>query len=651
MELRFSAGVLVVLLSVALAACPEDSTSEPDASVNPYADVSITQTECDYNAECVGILGALDPCRVARCEEGTCVAALAPAGISCDSAQGLGECESGVCNQAGNCVGTVAPDGTACDTGNWDLCTSRTCMGGVCSDSPLVNCDDKNNCTEDACNPATGECEYSSVTAECDDNNPCTGNDQCTDGVCIGSENLCQCNIDADCVEYDDGDLCNGIFFCDNNICAPQPGSEVTCTPDEPLAICTELACNPATGLCDVVDSAEYSPCDDGDACTGCAANDPECGQGDFCQGGFCKAGLGTPCSCSVDDDCLQFEDGDACNGTLACVNNLCEVDVATVVDCSGEPTPNACSTVECTPNTGVCDTIVPLDDGVTCDDGDVCTTGETCTGGVCGGGSDNAACDCTEDADCASLDDGDVCNGGFTCNTGTGKCEADNNVVDCSGQMQDDCNMLACNPSTGACDVVTPVTDGTSCDDSNACTDNDQCTAGVCGGTDTCTACSDDADCDSLDTTPSDVCDGHWTCNTGSGICEETAAVDCSGQMQDTCNMLACNAATGACDVVTPVTDGTSCDDSESCTDSDQCTAGVCGGSDTCPTCTVDGDCTNQECVSGYCRDCDPADNAGCTGNAPICDATATCVACSVDQDCIDAGLGTNCLGNGSCN
>lgn len=661
MHLRQSIGILASLAFV-LAACPDDGDGNEDATTETgqYADIVITQTQCDYHAECVAILGdTVASCRVARCEEGTCVAALAPAGVTCDGAQGLGECEQGMCNAAGNCVAATALDGVACDSGSWTKCTGNRCTGGVCSSFPLVACDDKNACTTDMCSESTGSCEYTNTVAPCDDGNVCTGGDACADGLCVGTENLCQCEADADCASYDDGDLCNGVFFCDNGICAPEANSEVTCADDGTVPICQENTCNSATGQCEIGNVADYVKCDDGEVCTGCAASDPDCATGDFCQAGTCKAGPGKPCSCAVTADCLQFEDGDACNGTLTCDAEICVVDTATVVDCSTETAPE-CSILECTPATGVCDVVVPSEDGATCDDLDACTGGEICTGGSCGGGTDNGACDCTVDADCAALDDGDMCNGGFVCNTATSLCEADATVVDCTGQVADDCNTLECNPASGVCDVATPVTDATVCDDADSCTSGETCTAGVCGGgTDngTCVACTMDSECEGLD--DGDKCNGVFTCNTTSGLCEEDATpVDCTGQVSDQCNTLECDTTTGACSVVTPVADGIDCDDADSCTDLDRCQAGVCAGTDTC-SCTLDTDCTTgglNYCVATECVECKTGSHLGCSGTTPYCETGANaCGSCSLagvpDTFCDIISAGTTCnLATGAC-
>jgi len=51
------------------------------------------------------------------------------------------------------------------------------------------DCDDKNPCTDDSCNAATGQCLHPFNKATCDDNNACTANDKCDGkGKCRGTE-------------------------------------------------------------------------------------------------------------------------------------------------------------------------------------------------------------------------------------------------------------------------------------------------------------------------------------------------------------------------------------------------------------------------------------------------------------------------------
>jgi len=90
----------------------------------------------------------------------------------------------------------------------------------VCLDQhPPVDCDDSNPCTADSCDTLNG-CEYDMTVMNgttCDDGDPQTTNDVCTDGVCAGSSDPqldCPCMIQipdfAAFVESVDSDMiCN----------------------------------------------------------------------------------------------------------------------------------------------------------------------------------------------------------------------------------------------------------------------------------------------------------------------------------------------------------------------------------------------------------------------------------------------------------
>jgi uncharacterized delta-60 repeat protein len=294
---------------------------------------------------------------------------------------------------------TGKPDGTACDDGNPctenDVCTNGTCAG---TPKPI---DDGNICTIDACDPVTGNVTHTPVTNEtvCDDGNKCTTNDVCTNGICAGTPVVCN-----------DNNVCTGPDHCD--------------------ALTGNCAYPPLTG----------TNCDDGDKCT----------TNDVCSNGVCA---GTPIVCN---------DNNVCTG------------------------PDHCD-----PATGQC--VFPPLTGAACDDGDKCTTNDVCTNGVCAGTP-------------VVCNDNNVCTGPDHCNSATGLCvfppltgaACDDNkpctINDvcangtCAGipkQIDDGnvCSTDACDPVTGNV-THTPVANGTPCDDGNPATINDVCTNGTCAGT-----------------------------------------------------------------------------------------------------------------------------------------------------------------------
>ncbi len=175
--------------------------------------------------------------------------------------------------------------------------------------------------------------------------------------------------------------------------------------------------------------------------------------------------------------------------------------------------------------------------------------------------------------------DDGNPCTLNDVC-TGPNVCAG--TPVDCSGSS-DQCNTASCNITgpLGNCTILTPVTNGTSCDDGAACNVGEICLAGTCagGGPPNCSAAGDQCNTASCDDTGADGnCDiitpipNGTTCNDGNpcnlgescqtGACSGGTPPDCSAA-GDECNTASCNAggATGNCDSLTPLPDGTSCD------------------------------------------------------------------------------------------
>ena len=150
----------------------------------------------------------------------------------------------------------------------------------------------------------------------------------CSGGTCGGATNTCLCKQDADCDSKEDGDFCNGSLFCNlqTGTCDLNPASVINC-PTVDNTLCTKNACQPKTGKCELLAvekavekcgaggedcawvaaseaAAGFVPCDDGDTCT----------NGDVCALGKCSAGTFI-CTCKSNEECLDKDDGDLCNG------------------------------------------------------------------------------------------------------------------------------------------------------------------------------------------------------------------------------------------------------------------------------------------------------------------------------------------------
>ena len=502
-------------------------------------------------------------------------------------------CTEDSCDPAQGCI-HLPLTGTECADGN--VCTlADHCEEGICVGT-AINCDDKDPCTEDLCDP-TGGCDYLFNSAPCDDQDPCTAGDLCADGVCQGTQLSCQCKEDLDCLELEDGDPCNGTLYCNTgklpHTCDIVPGSLIDCPPHDGLNEgCLNNTCNPQTGKCELVADNEDKACDDSNACL----------VGESCQEGQCAGGIetncndGNPCTddlCEPSAGCqhvanqAQCEDGDSCTLSDACVDGVCQP--GPTQQCNDG---NPCTDDFCDPVLGC----VHNPNGAICDDGNFCTQGDVCSLGACkaGGaiecGDDNIctddSCDpavgCVHSLNEAPCNDGDLCSvddhcqlgacagGGLLACTDNDPCTEDScasgigcvfaPLPDCCAEGLTSCNAicrdLQTDPSNcGKCGKICPAADNgeTSCV-------NGECTISACiEGFDDCdellaTGCEanllvDPANCQQC----GDLCDldSGETCLAGECLC----IPQCDGLE---CGDDGCNGVCGECQDGENCLDGT---------------------------------------------------------------------------------------------
>jgi hypothetical protein len=433
--------------------------------------------DCDAGATadvCVGYGDAGNFCGGACEDDGDC-----PSGFECQEAASVegassmqcvrvdGECactgkstaqnlttKCAVENTDGRCEGLrgCGEAGlTECDapTPEMEVCDSvdNDCDGDLDEET----CNDDDICTDDAC--VDGECQFTPNTAPCDDGNQCTVDDKCGDGVCAGVPGSCDCQEDADCDEFEDGDLCTGTLYCNLESfpyqCDVVPDSPVTCPEPEGIdAPCLAAVCNPDTGECSFAPVNDDGACNDANPCTvgeACAAGActggeaPNCNDGNACTDDACEAGVG--CVHTPNTDPCQ--DGDACTTGDVCGDGACAG--TGLLNCDDD---NACTNDSCNPDAGC----VFTPNTLPCDDGSVCTDGDVCGGGECLSGD---TIDCDDDNPCID----------YSCDPQDG-CVNTPNTLPCSDN--DPCTLVdVC--KDGEC-----VPGGTlDCDDSNVCTDD----------------------------------------------------------------------------------------------------------------------------------------------------------------------------------
>ncbi len=476
-------------------------------------------------------------------------------------------CLKNVCApKTGLCSAQAAPGGTPCDDG--DICTGGdVCKLGTCTAGPTATCECQNDldcvakddgnlcngvmicdksglakgekpvcklneasivtcpsvgdtdCTKNKCNPKLGLCQPTPVSdgSTCDDGNVCTKGDACTAGACAPGTFTCACKTDQDCAAKDDGNLCNGVPYCDKTgaepVCKVNPSTIVTC-PNADDTACMKNLCAPKTGVCGPTASAPGTSCDDGDACT----------SGDVCKLGLCTAGTFT-CECQQDADCASKDDGNACNGVLFCDKSgskpACAPLPNSAVFCS-KSDDTECLKSQCDPKTAKC-SLQPVKAGTACDDEKPCTVGETCANGLCGSGKVNG-CD---DGDACTVDS---CDAKLGCQHAAKSCTDGN-----------ECTVEGCDAKTGNCTAPKPADKGALCNG-----DNKGCTVG-------------------------DACDGAGACAIGSAVaCKQPA---------DPCKEALCQDKGGSDYLCVEATrkDGSDCDKDGSCKVGAVCKAGAC--------------------------------------------------------------------------
>jgi hypothetical protein len=564
------------------------------------------------------------------CVNGSCIVDPKTVVVCEDSSN---QCLKVACDpSSGDCKETALENGVLCDDGS--VCTTGdACVAGQCLGTGEFLCDDDNSCTSDACDPEAG-CVFTPAEGNCSDSNPCTGNDICMDGLCIGEpENNCDCEADEDCVDLEDGDLCKGTLICVAGSCALDPETIVECETPEDDA-CNVHKCDPGSGDCGPVPVPDGTLCDDEDPCSFasecikgmCTGYDLDpCDNENPCTADFCEPGEG----CVYEAQDGECDDADFCTENDTCVEGFC---AGAPIVCDDD---NGCTDDSCEPAAGC----VFTENSAACDDESVCTAVDMCEGGVCIGTEELV---CEEDNPCkaakchaqtgcfsvlleAFCDDANACTVDDICVEG--ECQPGAEL-----ECDDDnlCSDDSCDPAIGC--VITA--NAEPCDDGNACTDNDTCDDTKCVPGDE-VVCDDDNVCttDSCDPKVGCVfaandqgCNDDNFCTTvdicSNSECVGTEPLQCDDD--NLCTDDSCDADSGC----VHVNNYAACDDGNICTYDDTCSGGI--------------------CKSGFAQGCDDANP--CTKDT--CNVVKGCVFQAIEGDCEDGSVCTNedtCL-DGAC-
>ncbi|MBI5535277.1 MAG: hypothetical protein HY898_21295 [Deltaproteobacteria bacterium] len=663
--------------------CDDGNPCTTDTGVYPLCThTSVTNgTPCNDNNACT---------RTDTCQRGICTGSNPVVCTALDQCHLVGTCNT----TTGICTNPIKTNGTTCNDNNG--CTQTdTCQSGTCTGSNPVVCTASDQChLAGTCTPATGMCTNPPKNngTSCSDGNACTLNDTCQGGACnSGSPVVCtasdQCHLAGVCdtgtgvcsnppktngTTCNDANLCTQTDTCQSGVCTGS--NPVVCTASDQ---CHDVGtCNTSTGVCSNPPKADYTSCNDGNACT----------QRDMCMSGSCQGS--DPVICYARDDCHnagvcntstgictdpEKPNGTTCNDGSACT----QTDTCQAGNCTGS-NPIVCTALDechdvgtCNPANGTCSNPNKAN-GAACDDRSDCTRSDSCQNGSCIG-SDPVVCTASDqchdvgtcnpaDGTCSNpnkangtgCNDNNLCTQTDTCQNGT--CTGSNPVV-CTAS--DQChNVGTCDTGTGICSNP-PKTNGTTCSDGSACTQTDTCQNGTCVGGNPvqCPAidqCHQVGSCNPSDGTcinpwqlngtpcsDSNACTQSDSCQ--NGTCVGTNPVVCP--TPDQCHDPGtCNTSTGVCSNPSK-TDGTPCGDGNACTQTDTCQGGTCTGSNpvVCPTpdqchdagtCnTSTGVCSNPVKTYGSpcndnnaCTSSDHCDNGSCVGSNQICFALDQC-------------------------
>ena len=276
---------------------------------------------CGDDAGCGAAFGAGH-----LCIEGACVAADCRTNADCDEGQRI-------CGPEHRC--RACERHAECGAGK--VCDDGVCLQGECVEH--ADCDALDGPCQD------GVCEQHDCVrrdkpehTDCNDDDLCTYDDQCSAGVCLGLPAApAGCDDELECTV----DACTGTAACVNTL---QPGACVVdeqcwaqgvVNPARPCQICDprqhDDEWSPREGLCadgarvcragDCVACAGHADCGDGRVCDDGTCHDGDCVRSDVCPSGLCWEHVCVPCQSGV----RPCADGQVCDAGVCHLGDCVE--------------------------------------------------------------------------------------------------------------------------------------------------------------------------------------------------------------------------------------------------------------------------------------------------------------------------------------
>ncbi len=670
---------------------PCDNTANPCNDGNPCTDESCIDL-ADGSEGCDVKPNNNNPCSDGnacttpdRCVNGVCQGG---AQITCPDDNDGNICTGLICDATtGNCTSTNVAG--PCDDGN--PCTvNDNCVGGVCRGSPKV-CDDQDSCTDNSCNPQSGQCQFNlrqQPLARCSKTQACPAGNNCNLTTCL-CEQLCSANkplaaggqCKPDCPA---GQACDADCSC--KVC---PGAGNACTLNCPGGQCVIGA----DGKCVCRRNCSAGPKQPGELCRNDCPQGAACNENCVCEqscsankgappGGVqCKndCPLGMQCNlqqCKCERPCSQGpkQPGeiciDNCPQNTQCDQNTCVCRQPCNANAGKPPqgvqcqpncpqnqacSPLNCSCIQC-PIVGRCTLQCP--GGSTC----VIKNGQCSCERRCAAGPKQEGETCRDDCPNKNLGvicDQNTCTCQQPCQAGLGKPPAG---VQCQPQCPDgqacnaNCGCVQCPAAGGGCpaNFCPP---GTECKIENGqCKCERLCSQGPKQGNELCR----------------NDCPQGAVCNQNTCVCEQSCAAnipppavgvcknDCpQGQAcNQNCNCQQCPGANGACTLVCP--GGACVIRNGQCKCERLCSQGPMKPGEVCkPVCPNGAVCDENTCTCQ--QPCDaqlpgPIAGAQCNDNCPQgqgCNGNCNCQQCPINNQCPAnfCPAGTQCqIQNGRC-